>query len=183
MTTIAYKDGVLASDSRATAGGMIVSEKAEKLFNVHGYLVGIAGSAAEGVAFVSWLEKHVLSQQVSSDLPQIEVIMPEPSDDEDFYALVIFPDGRVFMYEGGSHCYPIQDDFYSIGSGSPFAMTAMSLGSSAIDAVQVAKKFDCYSGGEIKSLKTKEIQPDLTKDELLQLTSKEIIEYFLGEGE
>jgi ATP-dependent protease HslVU (ClpYQ) peptidase subunit len=42
--------------------------------------------------------------------------------------------------------------FGAIGSGSPFALTALHLGRSAKKAVEIASQLDVYTGGEIKEV-------------------------------
>lgn len=44
----------------------------------------------------------------------------------------------------------IQGSFYSIGSGRQFALAAMEYGKSPREVVEVAIKYDIYSGGEIQ---------------------------------
>lgn len=40
----------------------------------------------------------------------------------------------------------------AIGNGSPFALTAMDMGSAAAEAVEMAKKRDTSTGGQVRKL-------------------------------
>ena len=44
------------------------------------------------------------------------------------------------------------DNFASIGSGAPYAITAMHLGKSAKQAVEIATELDMFSGGTVKEM-------------------------------
>lgn len=63
-------------------------------------------------------------------------------------ALVVLAGG---IYKIGSD-YSVVDcgDFGAIGSGSPYARTAMHLGKSAKQAVEIATQLDLFTGGNVK---------------------------------
>jgi ATP-dependent protease HslVU (ClpYQ) peptidase subunit len=44
---------------------------------------------------------------------------------------------------------------YALGSGSPFALTAMDMGADAVTAVKMAAKRDVSTGGKIRTYKVK----------------------------
>lgn len=57
--------------------------------------------------------------------------------------------GHIFTVGADFSVCPV-DDFAAIGSGSPYAVTAMHLGKSAKQAVDVATALDMYSGGRVR---------------------------------
>lgn len=69
------------------------------------------------------------------------------------------PDGHCLIVLGGK-LYTVGSDFAvstrgdyaSIGSGSDFANTAMHLGKTAKQAVEVATELDLYTGGNVKEM-------------------------------
>lgn len=72
-------------------------------------------------------------------------------NDCDVRALII---GSQNIYElEAEECFPIiypRNQYMAIGSGAPYARSAMKLDLTAQQAVVHASKFDAYTGGEIK---------------------------------
>lgn len=145
MTTIAFDGRFLASDGRATAGGMITGKQVQKIFplnliangtNVRGVFAG-AGCFETLMLVKNHLEANDLFE--SELVPEIEP--------ESFGGLVVLETGEVYCLE--QKLVPMPHEVpCSIGSGSPFAMAAMVSGKAAPAAVDVAKDLDCYSGGK-----------------------------------
>lgn len=141
MTTIAYRDGVLAADSLVTLGSTKVHGSYQKIRRIGEYLVGTAGSVASCQAFVDWLRSGDDSH-------------PPPKGE--YNALIVDPRGRVREIENGSVLpVPRGAKFFAIGSGSPYALAAMYAGATAIDAVKIAAKIDTSTGLPVKTLKVK----------------------------
>ena len=140
MTTIVYRDGVLASDSQVTAGDARKFH-CEKLYRVEVQglpaIVGLAGGAFDGLAFLDWL----VGEQ---DAPPQRLIDGEA----DFTAVVLNKHG---LFEYDKWCRPdkVLERFYAVGSGASAALGAMHMGATAREAVAVACKIDPYSGGPI----------------------------------
>ena len=142
MTTIAYRNGVLAGDSQVTDGQIWT---ADKLFDVSSsagrLLVGVCGDVYAGLVFVEWLKNE------KSRKPDI--------GNEDFEAIVIAESGRVTIWNQSLIGWRPKGKYFAIGSGGPVAMGAMSAGKGAIDAVKVACKHDPYTRGPVRSLRLK----------------------------
>lgn len=140
MSTIVYRDGILAADSKAYGGKGQASPgikvKARRLPD--GTRVGVVTAIiGQGERFMNWLEAG-----------------GDPtawgSGDPDLRALVIRPDGGVYLYDDGPWpSGPIETDRYAIGSGSEFALAAMYLGADAERAVEVAAALDQHTGGPV----------------------------------
>lgn len=141
MTTVAFRNGVMASDRESNLHGAEV----DKVFcGEGGILYGIAGVLSKCRKVVDWL----ISQNTAfpSDPPDV-------GSDEDWNVLVAYPDGSLFLYDW--HLYPLQmkAPFLAIGSGSGYAMGAMAAGASAKKAVEIASQFDSYTGSVVDTFK------------------------------
>ena len=148
MTTIAYRDGVLASDSRETAyKSRIDTDNSKKIYRVGSALVGMAGSSAQGLQMLEALKKAVKTRKKgeANILPSIML--------KSCTALLVESDGSLWFYEKG--VWMVVKEYYSIGSGSDYALAAMDAGLSAKEAVRLAIKRDCFSGGRIQTLELK----------------------------
>lgn len=178
MTTIALdKDLTLASDSQATEGNIRISNNIQKLWQIDGYRIAIAGRYAEALAFVEHLENVIEHRRISSET-YLTVGMPDVGDFDNFSALVITPEDEVFLYEGSNLSMPVVPPV-AIGSGSDFALSAMTLGKTADEAVAHAIQFDVFSGGEVKVITKEDITEDegffLDYDEMEGMTKEEIM--------
>ncbi len=132
MTTVTYRDGIMSADSRATHGDAGTTS-AIKLFRKRvgrrEHLIGIAGDLYAALIFVEWYGKG-------------EAKRPEQFADlfdagEDFGALIW--DGRS-LWECNRLCRlaPVEEPYFAIGSGAPYALAAMDCGKSAREAVRIA---------------------------------------------
>lgn len=139
MTTIAYRDGVLAADSRITAGNLIVPGGFYKIRRLP------CGSLFAGCGIVDNIER-LLESIISDD---------DPPSVRNTTAVQIDPKGSMWTYEG--YVWVRQRGPYGAwGSGSAFAYGALAMGASAKDAVRVAIKFDSGSGGPVRAASIKE---------------------------
>ena len=145
MTTIVYRDGVMAADSRVTitteAGGARVG-RCEKLYRVKGCIIGTAGESAPGLVFIDWYKAGRKNDKV----PEALIL-----GSADFTALVLTPHG-LFEYDRWCRGEKILNKFYAIGSGAKAALGAMHMGANAIRAVRIACEIDPYSSPPIVSM-------------------------------
>jgi len=138
MTTIAYKDGIIAYDSRLTHGDIIKTDTANKKYDINGVSFFCSGSPSDIPQFVNWW------------------FTGENPDDISLSAFVY--DGKLWQAGTNNTDGPwktILDVPYAIGSGMDFAIGAMDMGASAKEAVQVASKRDIYTGGKIKEFRVR----------------------------
>lgn len=138
MTTIAYKDGVIAYDSQVTRGDVITDDDYEKCIEQKGV-------------------KFFCTGAVSDHQRLVDVYFgAKPEGNIDATALVT--DGETLMHiavddDTGLWKSPIRlDRVYAIGSGTPYAFAAMDMGGTAYQAVEAAKKRDTSTGGKIRTL-------------------------------
>ncbi|WDG79158.1 proteasome subunit beta [Pseudomonas chlororaphis] len=139
MTTIAYKDGVVAYDSRQTRSGAIVSDDVLKCQVVDGVSFFLSGAVCD--------EKALIAAYFGT---------PSPVPVECSGYVV---DGGKLMMVGHDDktgiwrqdLDPSNPD--AIGSGAAYALAAMDMGASAVDAVRAAMKRDIYTGGKVRILR------------------------------
>lgn len=139
MTTIAYRDGVLAADTLELASGCSVIGYGRKIWRLEdGTLVASIGEAPMGDAVKHWLEH---GQEGEAPTMAGE-------------AMVIFPDGHMeaFSGENRQRNYPTAP-FYAWGSGADVALGAMHMGATAVQAVEAAIRWNVHTGGEITVLR------------------------------
>lgn len=157
MTTVAYRDGILAADSLATysteAGGSRKHTcrklyrkritEGRKAFDV---VIATIGESSPGLVFVDWY---------GSGKPIPDVFLHLGGD---FTCLVLRPDG---LYEFDVYCHGerVDEEFYAAGSGAKAALAALHCGKSAIEAVRIACRIDPYSGGRVVSESLEPRQP------------------------
>lgn len=141
MTTIAYRDGVMASDSRAYSGSRNYIGSKNKIHRLsNGSLIGLSSSV---VGECERLKRFVEGRGVELEC---ELDMP-------VQALLVTVDGSVYYFsEGRSFSGPINNDYFAIGSGEQYAIVSMSLGASAAKSIETAIEFDVWTGGDIKCL-------------------------------
>lgn len=145
MTTIAYRDGVLACDSRISNGDWTTPGRAEKIFRLaNGGMVGFAGAASK----IEWLKAWIEAGRPEDGRP---TTLPD-----EVHAIVVGPDGRVEFLEG-SRCgvWTFNAPFYAMGSGRVPALAAMMTGASAKRAIIVASALDPSTGGAVRFLRLK----------------------------
>lgn len=138
MTTIAYRDGVMASDSQATAGN--IRSTARKMWLLPGVILGITGDLSQGVNFYHWV-----IEAISEDDE------PEPPEIPDVQAMMLTKKG-LWLYDSNPVALPILNKFYAVGSGAELALGAMSMGADAKTAVKIAAKWDVNTGGRIVTM-------------------------------
>ena len=146
MTTIAYRNGILAADTAAYVnnGSVRVPGRSKKLYRLKdGSIAAGAGSRKDIEGMIRWLEGG-----------------DEPSKDNDAYLLHIKPDRSITYYEG-AHVRDVETDcpFYALGSGAATALGAMYAGAGAYGAIEAAIAVDPYTNGEIDTMTLHEPYP------------------------
>lgn len=154
MTTIAYKDGVLAGDSLWSDERGDVTTLANKVFKLqNGILYGGAGDDDDRA-----LLKLLGKVKRPKDFPPISELRKLR---QDLSGLVVFPDGRVFTIDvsaekdGYSSVCEIVEKVAAIGRGSIHALSAMAHGKSAIEAVEFACTMNVFSRPPITHVELK----------------------------
>lgn len=137
MTTVVYRDGVLAGDSRIVSDGMVHSDNVRKVHRLRsGQLFGWAGSVEDA-------HRLRLAIAQSKAIGNLDVI-----------AILVEADGTVGIFEGNAWRTE-KEPYFAIGSGAPYATGAMDAGANAVTAAAIGAKRDTQSGGKIKSVRFK----------------------------
>lgn len=151
MTTIAYKDGTLAADSRVTVDSEAGGSRnflCDKLFrkivpvgdSMEEVIIATAGESFSGMVFVDWYG--------SGQPPPDNLIVGEA----DFTVLVLTQAG-LFEYDRWCRGIEVKDKFYAVGSGTKVALGAMAMGASAKRAVEIACEFDPYTAPPVLTMR------------------------------
>jgi 20S proteasome alpha/beta subunit len=143
MTTIVYRGGVMAADSRAYGGYNVSLGSKIKIRRLpDGTLVGCSSTQPGlGEAIVEWYARGARP-----------VAAPNKGDGK-FSLLVVRPDGTALYANDGFYLSgPLAAPFFAIGSGEGPAMGAMHAGCSAKQAVEIACKVDVWSEPPIVTL-------------------------------
>ncbi|TFF38134.1 proteasome subunit beta [Pseudomonas sp. RIT623] len=135
MTTIAYKDGVIAYDSRQTRGGAIVSDNAPKCQVVDGVSFFLSGAVCD--------EKALIAAYFGT--PSAVAVECSGYAVDDGKLLMVGHDDKTGIWR--QELDPENPD--AIGSGSAYALAAMDMGANAEEAVRAAMKRDIYTGGKV----------------------------------
>jgi ATP-dependent protease HslVU (ClpYQ) peptidase subunit len=140
MTTVAYRDGVMAGEGQVTLAEMVVSSDTRKVHRLKdGRLFGWAGTAAQSEVLIASLRKGGATP-----------------DCENITALLVSPDGSTVSYYEGGVWRVEREKYNALGSGSAFALGAMDHGATAAEAVKIASKRDVSSGGKVRTVKLKD---------------------------
>ncbi|WP_347784083.1 proteasome subunit beta [Pseudomonas kurunegalensis] len=139
MTTIAYKDGVIAYDSRQTRNGSIVSDDVVKCQVVDGVSFFLSGAVCD--------EKALIAAYFGTP-SQVPVECSGYAVDGGRLQMVGHDDKTGVWRQDLD---PANPD--AIGSGSAYALAAMDMGASAEEAVRAAMKRDIYTGGKVRVIR------------------------------
>lgn len=140
MTTIAYRDGTMAADSRAYSGDKHpIGSKVKIRRMADGTLIGASSTQpGAGETVLDWYEK---GRPKDFKLPDSFTFLAAHSNGDVYYGC----DSK--MLSG-----PLTGDFFTIGSGEGYAHGAMAAGMSAEEAVRIACKADPWSGFPLHTL-------------------------------
>lgn len=130
----------MAADSRATIDHD-QHYHCDKTYQVGKLLVGVAGEDAGCLAFVEYFRSGCAD--------------PDEYDFGESAALVLCPKRGILLFPGCGWPDPVREEFYAIGSGGPVALGAMTMGASAVEAVEAACKWNVNCGLPVVSLSLK----------------------------
>lgn len=143
MTTIAYRDGVLAADTQITADNSIVSGRCTKIGNSGEWFYAVSGRPSDLGIFERWLS--AMHDEARERL--------KPSDEMVAIVVVRGDDGLTTKIFDGENLYDIKAPFIAKGSGYHLAMGAMAMGATAEEAVRIACQYDIYSSEPIETVR------------------------------
>ena len=146
MTTIAYRDGVIAYDSRMTRGDLIVSDTYDKCIQKDDYLFIGYGD----VESINKLIHAYLTGEIKEPIESNALVY----DEKNINLIHIGFDPTQTPKNLWNNPLDL-NEYYAFGSGEEHAITAMDMGASAYEAVKMAIKRNCCSGGIIRKLHIK----------------------------
>lgn len=142
MTTIALdKNGLVAYESRVTEINVIVDDNSDKHIKRKGVHYFFCGRDADDEALISAMEDGPADDYSDA----IEVFALIHKDGAFFTAGIDKIEGFILQKER-------KGCSVALGSGQKHALTAMDMGMNAKEAVRMAIKRDCYSGGKIRTM-------------------------------
>lgn len=139
MTTIAIKDGVMACDSQVSAGHSRTMFQFPKVILHNEVYYGFSGMCHDIIIVQDLIRGKITIEDVPDNIHVTYIAMPKVGHAYEYY----FRKGITTKMKLPS--------FHAMGSGAVYALTAMSCGKSATEAVKEAIKWDLYSGGKVKS--------------------------------
>ena len=147
MTTIAYKDGIIAYDSRATAGSRIIDNNCDKKIEKNGFKFFMSGTIVDFDLLYDCFTENKRGF--------------DPDFEASLHAYIVDENHNLFHAAfdptGGFFCEKMdKSKFAAIGSGLDNAYTAMDMGATAMRAVEMAMMRDPFTGGKIRSFKIDE---------------------------
>ena len=153
MTTIAYKDGVMAADGLVCGSDLRRGSNTKITRLIDGTLIGCCGSSAAIVRFQRWAH-------AGFDMANL----PTFDKDHGVAAIVVHPNMKVEVWH--SECLEPQSILpppwgMAMGSGNEVALGAMAMGADARRAIEIAIMIDTASGGDIQVERIDRLSSDL----------------------
>lgn len=144
MTTICYRDGQLAADTRAYSGGSRPIGHKQKIG-----MVQLSGG--EILAFGISTAHPGLSEELRAWLGNEKSPDYDPGPGREFEMLEVRDDGTVFYYQSSlTPSGPLEADYFAIGSGAEYALGALAHGATAQEAVEAASQHDVWTKAPIQ---------------------------------
>jgi hypothetical protein len=162
VTTIAYKNGVLAADSLINYGTFsngevnkihVVAMPEEDGKRVRRAMMAVSGAVWVIEPLIEWIE----SGASQDDIPHCLLHAAK-----DFSCIMIDDEGTVWEFNNGFFL-KCGVQYHSIGSGQMFALGAMAAGIEAPEAVAAAMKHDKATGGAITVCTVADLQSEVRK--------------------
>jgi ATP-dependent protease HslVU (ClpYQ) peptidase subunit len=160
MSVVAYKNGVMVSDSHIATNGLIVGNqpKVRRRANI---LVGACGNSTHIHDFLTLYDNAPNSVENFPEHKKHTVLPVVKGFTTDFTGIVALPDLlnsiHIFSNQGSFLVDFRSDHGYAIGSGGQFASALMMAGMEAIEAVKntITRIQSC--GGSLQIIKHEEI--------------------------
>lgn len=156
MTTIAFREGVLAADTLVSNRGTNLGS-VEKIYQrADGHMSAGSGGFSFTQKFIAWFLNGEIGD---APLPKLE------GENDEGHGYIFRPSGEILTFEsGGMNC--IRADYWAAGSGRDIALGALWTGASAGDAVKAAITHDTCTGGDVTVLSFEGFMPVASQDDL-----------------
>jgi ATP-dependent HslUV protease subunit HslV len=144
MTTIVYKDGILAYDSRITDDYNTIVGHVDKGCKTEQHLVAVCGDFTAVAVLIEWARSGFDPRQ-----------KPKMKKDASFEMVAVDKKGVIQSFEESLTPVILDDKMYAAGSGKNFAFGAMHAGATAKQAVIAAASYDAATGGRVREISFK----------------------------
>jgi hypothetical protein len=144
MTTIAYRDGVMASDTGVWIGDGVHSCARKLAVGADGTLYGGAGNSALVNTFLKWVDSGY-----QGDMPKPT---PKGDDASSFVILISPPDGQTIRLLTAQGEEEYVAEYFAIGGGNATAFGALFAGASAETAIAATIEHGCSAHGKIATI-------------------------------
>lgn len=152
MTTLAYKDGVLAADTQMSSGGIKMRYGNKIKLLPSGVVIAAAGDIRRNLEMEAFFSKPDWKDK----LDEAPVWKKGPE-------AIVLSEGGAYWCQNNCILVPITHGFYAAGSGWHIAMGGMHMGLSAVQAVELASELDIYTNNEVTSFDVKDLPQAATK--------------------
>lgn len=140
MTVIAWDGKTLAADKRCLSAW-----RAGTVTKLHGInnksVAAIAGDLAKGMEMIQWLRDGAIPGSFPAAQRTSEYVL----------VAELRHGGLLYLYEGSPVPFRVEDKVWAGGSGRDFALMAMHLGHSAVDAVKLTSVLTQGCGNGVNS--------------------------------
>jgi len=137
MTTIAYREGIMAADSGVWFGDGLAPWARKLVRDGEGTLYGVCGNAGQAQAFIEWVEAGSHGERPTAD---------KVEEDRSSYLVMKVTRGGPIRILTAYGCEVYDAPYFAIGAGNAGALSAMFCGASAIRAIEAAI---AHAGGAI----------------------------------
>lgn len=148
MTTIAYRDGVMAGDSGCWLSNVKYSSAIKVAKGHDGSLHGVAGTAGDALGYLKWVTDGMCGEP-----PKPDSVNREEGRGA-FVALVIPPKNglaRLWTAYGWEDHHDVS--FIAIGAGAEMAIGAMAAGASAERAVEIVAGYSNFAALPVRCIR------------------------------
>lgn len=144
MTTLVYRDGVMAGSRGSVLGEYLLREDDRKVHRLRdGRLFGWVGDAALGERVFRCMNQPKNGIWGFAEVPR------EP----DGCAIVVDLRGRIWVFESGELIRCLRTPFIARGSGKWIAYGALEQGATAVEAVKIAARYDGLTGRGVQVMR------------------------------
>lgn len=149
VTTIAYRDGIVAADSQLNLGNIKVKSSPKIVLLSSGEILAAAG----------WMYNIAKAQAFFDQKNWRDKLDDAPEFEEGFDA-ILFSKGKPYYCSRNCIPFPVEHPFFAIGSGTDIALAAMYTGMSAPDAVLLASELDIYTNNKVQIVNVQDAQKE-----------------------
>lgn len=153
MTTIAYKEGIMASDTMGNCDGDVFYGEV-KLAVTDRYLLGFSGQVGSAADMYLWITENERAGRPPSDFYRSRKELPDYVGNS--HVLIYDKvNAELWSTDSDGNTVKVRKPFYAIGSGSRIALGAMYAGATAKRAVNASIELDLYTGGDVVTVDVK----------------------------